>query len=258
MPVMIVAIPAYNEETAIAGVIRRIKRNLDCYDESLVLVVDDGSGDRTAEVAVKSGANIVVKHSRNMGVACAYRTAIQSALKYGADIVCTIDADGQFNPDDLHKLVAPIKNGNTDLVIGSRFIDCQAKRQVPITNLVANKLMATLVSALIGTRVYDVESGYRALSREAAMNLNLLGRVSFSHDMIIDLSRQGFRISEVPVEVKYFTNRSSRAIPGFLRYGLKSLGVIVMKALSIPGFLSGLSRNQPSIETICELLNKTE
>jgi len=229
---LIVAIPAYNEELALPQVLKSVKKNLASMKRAFILVVDDGSRDRTAEVAIESGADIVVSHERNMGIAQAYKTAIKTALSFGAHVICTIDADGQFMPSQISNLVVPIIRGEADLVIGSRFIDSDLSKNIPITNKIGNRLIALLVSLLIGRHISDTESGFRALSRRAAEELNLLGIVSFSNDMIIDLSWKKQRIIEVPVKVKYYDTRVSRVIKNFAKYGFKSICLIAMKLLS--------------------------
>lgn len=248
---LIVAIPAYNEERVLGKVIENLRESLHNEEDCLLLVVDDGSTDGTAEVARFAGADIVISHLVNQGVAKAYRTAIRWAVRYNADVICTIDADGQFNPDDMTKLVEPIRNGSADLVIGSRFIDRSNHRSVPLLNLVTNKLMALMISIIIGKRIYDTETGYRAISGTTARQLELIGRASFSYDMILDLAWKGFRIQEVPVGVRYFEGRVSRAIDGFLKYGLKSLSSIVVKWFSLRGIFNRYSQGVEPVRIVC-------
>ena len=247
---LIVAIPAYNEERVLGRVIAGLRESLHDEEDCLLLIVDDGSSDGTAEAARFAGADIVISHLVNQGVAKAYRTAIRWAVKYNADVICTIDADGQFNPHDMTKLVEPIRNGSADLVIGSRFINRSNHRNVPLLNLVTNMLMALMISMIIGKRIYDTETGYRAISGTTARQLELIGKASFSHDMILDLAWKGFRIQEVPVGVRYFKGRVSRAIEGFLKYGFKSLLAIVMKWFIFQGIFQGDPEEEP-VRVVC-------
>jgi glycosyltransferase involved in cell wall biosynthesis len=230
---LIVAIPAFNEQRTIRDVIERLQRNfpqnLDCF----VLVVDDGSTDQTVEIAKNAGADIIVSHAKNYGVGLAYKSAIKYALKYNADIICTIDADAQFYPEEVNLVIYPVQARQAEVVIGSRFISENNSHDVPIITKISNRLMALFVSQLIGYRLYDVESGFRSLSAHAAKKLDLMGIGSFSHDMIQDLAAKGIRAMEVPVSVKYYKNRTSRAIKGVLRYGLKSLLSMLIKSLTI-------------------------
>jgi glycosyltransferase involved in cell wall biosynthesis len=247
---LIVTIPAYNEETPLPKVLKDIRKSLSKENDLLILVVDDGSTDRTVEVAQTSGADVIVCHERNLGVAHAYKTAICSALSHGADVICTIDGDGQFKPNQIDSLVEPIRRGEADLVIGSRFVSMENNNDVPPINRCANKLMALLISFIIGRRIHDTESGFRALSRDAALELELLGRVSFSNDMILDLSKKGRKIKEVPVTVIYFQTRVSKVITGFLRYGFRSICLIALKVLYLRLPLTKMSDYRPPTKLI--------
>ncbi|MCK4565723.1 MAG: glycosyltransferase family 2 protein [Candidatus Thorarchaeota archaeon] len=250
MSKLIVAIPAFNEETVLPSVLKKLKLNLSDEEDSLILVVNDGSTDKTYEVAIKSGADIVVNHHQNLGVAQAYRTGIRTALAFGADVICTIDGDGQFDSNQIQDLVEPIKTGKADLVIGSRFIDPKIGKNVPKMNRLSNKLMAMLISLIIRRRIHDTETGFRAISRNAAVGLKLLGKVSFSNDMIIDVSKRNHKILEVPVKVKYFNERVSRVIKGFMKYGFCSICLILLKILTLRYSLDMLSNYYPKTEVI--------
>ncbi len=231
MKSLVLAIPAYNEERAISRTISLIRRvAAECWDTTIV-VVDDGSTDGTVEAALSAGADRVVRLGSNMGVAVAYRTAIEYSMSIGADVLCTIDADMQFNPKEIPSLIEPILRGEADAVVGSRFLDARNSMRVPLSNAIGNRLMAILVSFMVGRRLSDVESGFRALSTDAAKALNLVGIGSFSHDMLIELIHRNLRVREVPVSVRYYDDRVSRVIGGFLRYGFKSLCMILMKKM---------------------------
>lgn len=247
---LIVAIPAFNEESTLPKVVKDIRKNLSDEEDLLILVVDDGSTDKTVEVAKASDVDIIVCHQRNLGVASAYKTAICTALSHEADVICTIDGDGQFKSNEIEKLVLPIRKAEADLVIGSRFVSMKDNNGVPTINRIANKLMALLISFIIGRRIHDTESGFRALSRDAAKELELLGRVSFSNDMIIDLSKKGRIIKEVQVEVIYYKTRVSKVITSFLKYGFKSLCLIALKLLSLRLSLKRMSTYHPPTQSI--------
>jgi len=247
---LIVAIPAFNEAAALPCVLKDLRRNLSKEEECQILVVNDGSTDNTKNVAISSGADIVVSHKKNLGVAQAYRTAIRAALEFGADIICTIDADGQFDSIEIPNLINPIKKGMADVVIGSRFINPELSKNVPTMNKISNGLMASLISLIIRTRIHDTESGFRAISRRAAADLNLLGLVSFSNDMILDVSMNKYKILEIPVTVKYYDERVSRVIKGFVKYGFKSMCLISCKILSLRLLSNLFSTKYPPIEVV--------
>lgn len=229
-PKIAVAIPAYNEEKTIPYVIRSLRENLG--DNCRIVVVDDGSTDRTGEMASNSGADMVVRHARNRGVAMTYRCAVQLAAQLDPEVICTIDADMQYSPADVRKLVKPILDGKADVVLGSRFLNREGYNGVPIVNFLSNRLMGFFVSLLAGKKLHDVESGFRAISGEAAQEMTLLGWVSFSHDMILDASWRKLRIVEMPVSAKYFKNRQSRAIDRVASYGLRAVLAMLVKMIS--------------------------
>ena len=230
---LMVAIPAYNEERSIGPCIMGIRENTPKDMTTFIVVIDDGSTDRTAEIAKVAGADIIIQHDSNHGVGMAIRTAVDYAVQVEAGIVCIIDADMQFDSSEITELIEPIKKSEADLVIGSRFLGSKNDGQIPIFNRVGNQLMALFVSLLIGKRIHDAESGYRAVSLNAARDLNIMGIGSFSHDMLLDLSHKGYTIAEVPVSVRYYNGRTSRVIGRFLKYGFKSLCIVFLKKISL-------------------------
>ena len=138
---LVVQLPALNEEASIGRVLDTIPRSLPGVDEVLVLVVDDGSTDQTAELAREKGA-VVVSHAQNRGVGAAFRTGLAKATDLGADIIVTLDADGQFNPDDISTLIEPIQKGKADFVTASRFLDPALVPAMPAAKRWGNDFMA--------------------------------------------------------------------------------------------------------------------
>jgi len=227
--------PALNEERTVGRVIRSIPRRSEHYDDVKVIVVDDGSTDRTTQVSLEAGADAVVQHRSKMGVGAAVKSGIRKALEFDPDIICTLDADGQFDPRQITNICEPIVKGQTDVVVGTRFHKNSSPRGVPVTNTIANKIVALLISILISKRLTDAECGFRALRFEAARDLHLMGYFSFTHEMIIDLVLKGYRVDEVPVEVMYFKGRTSRAVRSLPLYGVGALAGITMKAIATLG-----------------------
>lgn len=213
----LIVIPAYNEELTIGSVVALAKKYGD------VLVVDDGSLDRTSEIAREAGA-VVIRHERNMGKGCALRTAFEYALSKEYDIVVTIDADGQHNPDEIPLLLDPITKGEADLVIGSRYLN-GSKKEIPLYRRfglwVLNK--STKVAASVDV---DSQSGFRAMNRKALERLDLNSDgYSIETDMVVKASERGIRLMEVPISVRYDVPRKHKKNP--LTHGLGVLASIV-------------------------------
>jgi glycosyltransferase involved in cell wall biosynthesis len=225
---VLIAIPALNEEATLGSVIGGLPRSLPNADVG-VLVVDDGSTDRTAEIARESGASLL-RHRRNLGLGEAFNTAVGHALETGADALVTIDADGQFDPGQIPDLLAPIASGEADVVTGSRFTNGGRPKGMPRARYWGNRFFARLLDSLLHQRLTDVSCGFRAYSREALLHLNLLGKYTYTQESIFDLVYKGLRVAEVPIGVTYFKDRKSHISGNLVRYGLNALKIIARTA----------------------------
>ena len=223
---LIVMIPPYNEEKNIGKVIKEIPRKIDNIEKVEVLVIDDGSSDKTAEEARKAGAEHVYKQKENNGLGNNFKKGIERALKLGADIIVNIDADGQFNPRDIKKLIEPIMDGEADMVTGSRFLKGSKTYNMPPIKIWGNRRFTKLINRITKKKYTDTQCGFRAYSREAALRLNLQGKFTYTQEVFIDLVEKGMRIKEIPIETTYFSNRKSIISGDLRRYGFKSLGII--------------------------------
>lgn len=224
---LLVAIPALNEEATLAAVIKAIPSRFEGIEAVRVLVVDDGSQDRTVEIAKQNGAD-TISHPVNYGVGAALQTAISYALDHDFDILVNIDADNQFNPADITKLVAPLIDGQAEMVSASRFCDpSMTPPNMPPIKQWGNKGMSWLISRLCGQKFYDVSCGFRAYSKQALLNLNIHGRFTYTQETFVDMVSKKIRILEVPVEVRYFEDRESRVAGNLWRYGQKTLTIII-------------------------------
>ena len=201
---LVVIIPAYNEEQTIAQVITSIPRK--CVEKVEVLVIDDGSRDRTKEVSLQAGAK-VFSHRTNKGLGLTFRDGINEALRLGADIIVNIDADGQFNPLDIPKLTP----------------------QMPTIKIFGNKFFATMLNLFLRKRYTDTQCGFRAYSKEAALNLVLFGRYTYTQEVFIDLVKKGFRIIEIPCRVIGERNGKSRVVKNVFAYGFK-VSLIILRS----------------------------
>jgi glycosyltransferase involved in cell wall biosynthesis len=241
---LIVNIPAYNEENKIAETIKKIPSNIPGIDEIFIQVIDDGSKDRTAEKARGAGANFVFSHKVNRGIGVTFRTSVGKALKNGADIMVNIDADGQFNPADIPKLLRPILNGDADLVSANRFGTQEAKN-IPWAKKFLNKLAAWLIGKFLNHEISDLTCGFRAYSRETLLRLNLPGNFTYTQEVIIDAVGKNLKVLWVPVEVTYFDERESRVVKSVHQYVSNSFRIILkavrdvrpMKFFGIPAAL---------------------
>jgi glycosyltransferase involved in cell wall biosynthesis len=224
---VVVTIPAFNEASTVAQVIKAVPMDIDGVENIDIAVIDDGSTDGTAEVAAKAGAK-VVSFSHNKGLGAAFSEGFRTALGLGADIIVNIDADGQFNPEDIPKLVSPIIEGQADMVTASRFADPDLIPDMPWIKKWGNRRVANIVNKLAGQKLYDVSCGFRAYSRDAALRATLLGGHTYTHEVILDLAFRGLRIIEVPVKVVGVRKFGKSKVAGNLwKYGWHSLLIIL-------------------------------
>lgn len=224
--VLLVVIPALNESATIAQVVSRVPDQIDGLDEVRIIVVDDGSKDDTAALARQAGAR-VVSHDSPRGVGAVFHRALELLVEEGADILVFIDGDGQFNPNDIPKIVHPIVEGRADCVTASRYHPDASPQRQTLGRRLGNHLMSGLLSMLIRRRLYDVACGFRAYSAETAMSLNLTGRFTYTQETLLDVALKGGRIVEVPVRVRGTRKHGkSRVAHSLWRYGARAMLII--------------------------------
>ena len=223
---LVVLIPAYNEESNIEKAVLSIPRKARGIDNVKVLVVDDGSTDKTAELALNGGADKIVSHKRNMGVGATFMTGIRNAISMNADIVVTIDADSQFDSNQILKLIVPILNKQFDVVIGSRFL-ANVPKNIPRIKLIGNKIFTRIVSWLVGQKFTDTQTGLRAYSKEALLNISIVNEFTYTQEVLIDLKFKGLRVGEIPVLVSYDEKRKSKVVKNVFSYSLRVLSIIM-------------------------------
>ncbi len=241
---LIVNIPAYNEEEKIQETIKRIPRRFEGVSEVLIQVVDDGSSDRTAQVAREAGADFVLLHGINRRLGVMFATASENALKEGADIMVNIDADGQFDPNEIPKLLHPILTNQADMVIGDRFSQSTAKNIAWIKDFF-NRLGASLVGSFLNIRTDDLTCGFRAHSRETLLRLNNPSGFTYTQETIIDAIGKNLRVVWVPVQVTYFADRKSKIVKSVYSFVNNSARIILkavrdvrpLKFFGIPGLI---------------------
>jgi len=223
---LLVALPALDEEKTVAGVIRAIPRDLPGISRIDVLVVDDGSSDRTGAEAEAAGAT-VLRHATPQGVGVAFGTALRHAIDTSADLMVSIDADGQFDPADIPLLIEPVQSGRADFASASRFSDPALIPEMPFMKRWGNDIVARIVSGLTGQTFSDVSCGMRCYSRRAALSLNPIGRFTYTQEVFLNLAFKRMRIVEVPVAVRGEREfGKSRVASNLWRYALNTSGII--------------------------------
>ena len=229
-----VIIPALNEEATIGDVIARLPRQIAGVDSVCVIVVDDGSNDRTGEIAASAGA-FVVRHRHNRGVGAAFRSGLAAALDRGADIVVNMDADGQFNPADVPALVQPILEGRADMTTCTRFARKDLIPEMPAVKKWGNRMMCRLINRVCwNSHFTDVSCGFRAYSRQTAMQLTLFGDFTYTQESFIDLVAKGVQIEEVPLKVRGVREiGTSRVASNLWSYARQSALIILRAARDV-------------------------
>jgi glycosyltransferase involved in cell wall biosynthesis len=223
---LIVNIPAYNEEKTIAEVISKISRQIEGFSEVKIQVINDGSTDKTVEVAKNAGADIIVNHRRNHGVGAAFKTAIESALENGADVMVNIDADGQFPTSDIPKFTQLILENKADMVVASRF-GIKSARNMPWIKNCLNRLAANIIGKFLNYKIDDLTCGFRALNRETMLRLNLSYRFTYTQETIIDAISKNLIVKWIPVEVTYFEDRKSKVVKTVRNFVFQSFLIII-------------------------------
>ncbi|UCC49502.1 MAG: glycosyltransferase family 2 protein [Gemmatimonadota bacterium] len=199
MTKLIIQIPCYNEEKTLPVALAALPRDVSGADRVEWLVIDDGSGDATAEVARQAGVDHVVRLPRHQGLARAFVAGLEASLRAGADIIVNTDADNQYCADDIPKLIEPILRGEAEIVVGARPIN-EIKHFSPIKKLLqrAGSGVTRLISQ---ADVQDAPSGFRAFSREAAMKLHVFNEYTYTIETVIQAGQKGMAITSVPIRI---------------------------------------------------------
>lgn len=217
---LIIQIPAWNEEKHLPEALAALPDRVDGFDDLEVLVIDDGSDDRTAEVAEAAGAT-VIRLPLHRGLAVAFSTGIRHCLERGADVIVNTDADNQYDARDIPVLVRPILDGEAQMVVGDRQV--AGLRHFSPTKRLLQKLGSWVVRRLSGTTVQDVTSGFRAISRAAALKLHVFTRFTYTLETILQAGEAGLKVVSVPVRVNAGAARPSRLFRSTSGYVLRSL-----------------------------------
>ena len=221
---LIVQIPCLNEEAALPETLRSIPRSIPGIDTVEVLVIDDGSTDRTSEVARHGGADHVVRFARRKGLAAAFMAGLDASLRLGADIIVNTDGDNQYPAQDIPRLVAPILAGEADMVVGDRGVNAVA--HFSWTKRRLQTLGSWMVSKVAGTYVPDTTSGFRALNREAALRINIVSEFTYTLESIIQAGKKRVAVAHLPIEARQ--TRPSRLFGSTWEY-VKRSGATILR-----------------------------
>lgn len=229
---LIIQIPCLNEELTLPATLAALPRRLDGVDTVELLVIDDGSDDRTAEVARSLGVEHIVRHRTNCGLGRAFRSGLDRALKEGADIIVNTDADGQYSGSSVPALIQPILDGRADIVIGDR--NTAGNPEFGRIKKFLQWLGSFVVRSLSGLNIPDAVSGFRAISRQAALRLNVLSAFSYTVEMIIQAANKQITVLSVPVGTNPETRESRlfRNMPQFI--ARQMVGMLRMYAMYRP------------------------
>lgn len=212
---LIIQIPCYNEEDTLAIALKDLPKHIDGVDEIEVLVINDGSQDKTVEVAKQNGVKHILDLPNNVGLAKAFMVGINKSIELGADIIVNTDADNQYCAADIEKLVRPIIETRADIVIGARPIE-DIEHFSPVKKLL-QRLGSFVMRLLSCTNVADATSGFRAFSKDAAIRINVFDNYTYTLETIIQAKAKGLEIISVPVRVNPEL-RKSRLIKNIFDY----------------------------------------
>ncbi|MGH8075354.1 MAG: glycosyltransferase family 2 protein [Lysobacter sp.] len=221
---LIIQIPCLNESATLGAALQSMPREVPGFDEVKWLIIDDGSTDDTAQVAKSLGVDHVIRHPVNRGLATAYMTGLDACLRLGADVIVNTDADNQYEATDIPKLTAPVLAGQADMVIGTRPIDDTEHFSWIKKKL--QRLGSWAVRVASKTNVADAPSGFRAISRETAMRLNVFNAYTYTLETIIQAGASNLRVMSVPIRTNADL-RPSRLVKSISSYVRRSLVTIL-------------------------------
>lgn len=244
---LIIQIPCYNEAETLPITLAELPRSIEGIDVIEILIIDDGSHDQTSQIAHEHGVHHIVRHKVNRGLAAAFQTGINACLQLGADIIVNTDADNQYPGRFIPQLVAPILNQQADMVIGDR--QTHKIAHFSRTKKFLQRMGSLVVRYVSQTDVPDAPSGFRAISREAALRFNIFTRYTYTLETIIQAGNRNLAITHVPIETnpKLRESRLIRSIPSYiLRSAMTIIRLFILYKplrtfiyLSIPFFIVG-------------------
>jgi glycosyltransferase involved in cell wall biosynthesis len=238
---LIIQIPCYNEAQTLAQTVQALPRALSGIDVIEYLVVDDGSEDETALVAKEAGVHHVVRMPHHLGLAAGFITGLEACLNQGADVIVNTDADNQYNAGDIERLVEPILAGKAELVVGDRGVATLA--EFSLGKRMLQRLGSRVIAMASGTKTPDATSGFRAISREAALRTIVLNEYSYTLETLIQAGARRIPVMYVPVRTNPKTrpSRLMRSVPHYLAYSSATIlrAYTMYRPLRVFTFLGG-------------------
>ena len=229
---LVILIPAFNEEKTISDVIKSIGTSFPKINEIEVLVIDDGSTDKTADVARSCGA-LVYSFTQNKGLAKAISYGFSKARERKADILVILDADNQYDPNEIPLLLDPILGKKADIVLGDRKI--MKLDHMPLQKKIGNKLSSRVVSKLMGQRINDAQTGFRAFNQDAINKLHIFSGYTYTQETLLQAKYKGLKILEVPVAFRR-RNDKSRLISNIFTYAFRTISLIASTIIFYKSF----------------------
>ena len=221
---LVVQVPCLNEEETLPLVLESIPKQIPGIDEIIILIIDDGSTDRTVQVAQEHGVTHFVRHARNRGLGRSFHDGVQRALELGADIVVNTDGDNQYPQERITDLVQPIIRGEAEIVIADRQVHLVEHFSRP--KVLLQRFGSSIVNRAAGTSLPDAASGFRAYSRESIMLLNTITRFSYCMETIIQAGNKKLKIASIPIRTNPKT-RESRLFKSTYQHVFKSAAAII-------------------------------
>lgn len=256
---LIVQIPCLNEEETLAATIRDIPKAIDRVDTIELLVIDDGSTDRTAEVAEAAGVHHIIRNKRTIGLARSFALGLDHCIAVGADIIVNTDGDNQYYGADVARLIQPILEGRADVVVGDRRTG--GIEHFSLSKRILQRLGSSIVRWFSGVDVPDAVSGFRAISRQAALRLNIVSSFSYTIEMLIQVGHKGMAFTSVPIRTNPAT-RESRLFKSVFRFIERSASTTLrmyamyrpMRVFSVVGITIGLIGLVPMVRFLYDYL----
>lgn len=220
---LIIQIPCLNEEAVIGETLAALPRHVPGFSSVEWLVIDDGCTDNTVQRAIEAGADHVVRHAANEGLARAFSAGLEAGLRLGADVIVNTDADNQYNADDIHLLTTPVLNNEAEMVIGARPI--MAIKHFSLPKKILQGIGSWVVRLLSGTTISDAPSGFRAISKNAAKRLVVFSDYTYTLETIIQAGHKNLAVRSVPIRVNKDVrpSRLLKSIPSYIKHSVATM-----------------------------------